>query len=27
VGVTVPWSTAHLARMDEALALDEVDRA
>ncbi len=27
VGVTVPWSTAHLARMDEALALDEVERA
>ncbi|HEX7132219.1 MAG TPA: ABC transporter permease, partial [Iamia sp.] len=25
VGVTVPWSAAHLARIDEALALDELD--
>ncbi|HMJ78296.1 MAG TPA: ABC transporter permease [Iamia sp.] len=25
VGVTVPWSATHLARMDEALALDELD--
>jgi branched-chain amino acid transport system permease protein len=24
VGVTVPWTAAHLARVDEALALDEV---